>query len=109
MLDVPCLGAHGSRLDVLELAGDDSAYLRLGCELSFKGIPKCFLGHVFFWRLGAPRPKPTHFPALSVFVGLAAEGGKANKPFFSSSYMVFWPRYPRPPKTTKKTLREASA
>ncbi len=44
-----------------------------------RGIPKRFLGQVFFWRFGAPRPKNNTFSRNDWFLGSAAEGVKAHK------------------------------
>ena len=48
-----------------------------------KGIPKCFFGQVVFWRPGVPRPNNHTFSGKDLFVGHAAEGGKAKQHLFS--------------------------
>ncbi len=45
--------------------------------------PKWFLGHVFFWRPGAPRPRNHTVSGNECFFGPAAFGGKANKQLYS--------------------------
>ncbi len=62
-----------------------------------------------FEAWGTKAKKPHIFRNIVVF-GLVAEGGKANKPVFSSQSHVCWPWYPRPPKNhlAKKPLRDPS-
>ncbi len=77
-----------------------------GCGYkSFRVMSKLFFGQVIFWRLGAPRPKKLHIFRSEWFVGLAAEDGKATKPFVSVKCVIVWPWYPRPP---KKSLGQKS-
>ena len=59
-----------------------------------EGIPKWFFGQVVFWRPGEPRQTNHTFSGRYCLFGLAAEGGKANKPVVSGKCMVFWPWYP---------------
>jgi hypothetical protein len=55
------------------------------------GIPRCFFGQVFFWRPGVPRPERHAFSRNAWFLGLAAFGGKAKKPFVPGTCVFFWP------------------
>ncbi len=62
---------------------EDNEALREAVRFGYlRGIPECFFGHVFFLEAwGAQATKPHFFKNIVVF-GLAAEGGKANKPLF---------------------------
>ena len=60
----------------------------------FCSIPKCFLGQVVFGRPWVSRPN-NH-----TFLGTEWVFGKAKQPPVSGTCVVFWPWYPRPPKTT---------
>ena len=51
-------------------------------------MPKWLFGQVVFGGLGAPRPKNFIFSGNEWFVGLAAEGGKANKRLVSGTSLV---------------------
>ncbi len=62
-----------------------------------KGPRRFFWAKWFFGGLGYHGQNHT-FPGNEWFVGLAAFGGKDNKPFFSCKGVVFWPWYPMPPK-----------
>ena len=61
-----------------------------------------------FWRPGEPRQTNHTFLGRYCLFGLAAEGGKANKPFSSRKCVVVLHRCPRPPKKhlAKKPLRD---
>ncbi len=65
-----------------------------------KRIPKCFLGQVFFWRPGVPRPKNYTISGNWWCFCLAAHGGKANKPLVPGRCVFFCPWCPRSPKNT---------
>ncbi len=63
----------------------------------------------FLEARGTKAKKPDVF-RKRLFFGLAAEGGKAEKPVFPLNSVVFGPWYPRRPKThlAPKTLRDSS-
>ena len=100
-------------LDMYEkMFGPTSAEYPYGRDCWF-GIQKDPVGVYWrsvFWRPGVPRPKNHTFSRKYWCIGLAAEGGKANKPQFSSNSVVFWPWYPRLPKKhlANKPLRDPS-
>jgi hypothetical protein len=64
-----------------------------------RGPEVVFWPSVFVGGLGRQGNKNHTSSGTDLFFGLAAEGGKANKPLVSRTCVVCWPWYPRPPKS----------
>ncbi len=58
--------------------------------------PEVFFGTTCFFEGLGYQGQTTPFTEKVGFGGLAAEGGKANKPLVSGKCVVFWPWYPKP-------------
>ncbi len=85
----------------------------LSCEQipAFRGIPKCFVGHVFFRRLvGVPRQKKPYNLQNIVVCWPCRRRWQGQKTRFSVICVVFWHWHPRPPRNhvAKQTLRDPS-
>ncbi len=102
--DKPCLFVGGVLLSHINLSVSAGPWSSMTSEASRSR----FRAKGFWGGLGYQGQTTTHVSETSGFCCLADEGGKATKPFFSGTCVVFWPWYPMPLKNNlaKRPLRD---